>query len=172
MKPTQRQPLFIISGASGVGKSTLCEHLFQHEVDYIVIDSDLLWNEAFNTPENNYRAFRQLWLNLAANISQIGKPVVLCGCNTPEQLENLEERALFTDIHYLALVCDEQMLRQRMTRGRGIADENWIASSVHFNEWLKQHASLTQPPMTLLDTTKGRNDEHADVVHEWIMSHF
>ena len=171
MKPTVKQPLFILTGASGVGKSTLGEHLFHHETDYIVLESDLLWNESFNTPENNYRPYRQLWLNLCAAISQIGKPVVLVGCVTPEQLEGLAERALFTHIHYLAIVCSDDELKQRLMVRRGVHEPNWIQSSLHFNQWLKENASLTLPPMTLLDTTKGRNDDHADIVHDWIMSH-
>ena len=54
MNPTKKQPLFMVTGASGVGKSTVC-----------------------------------------ANISQIGMPIVLCGCTTPEQNEFHEERKLF-----------------------------------------------------------------------------
>lgn len=54
MKPTRKLPLFIISGASGVGKSTLSELLFQRERDYIVLESDIIWNEFYNTPEDNY----------------------------------------------------------------------------------------------------------------------
>ena len=44
MNPTKNQPLFIITGASGVGKSTACEILFQNEKDYIVLESDIIWN--------------------------------------------------------------------------------------------------------------------------------
>lgn len=39
MNPTKRQPLFIITGASGGGKSTLSEILFRKESDYIVMES-------------------------------------------------------------------------------------------------------------------------------------
>ena len=45
MRPTKKLPLFVVSGASGVGKSTLCEILFQREREYIVLESDILWHE-------------------------------------------------------------------------------------------------------------------------------
>ena len=43
-KLTKKQPLFIVTGASCVGKSTLCNELFINEKEYIVMESDLLWN--------------------------------------------------------------------------------------------------------------------------------
>ena len=87
MKPDKKFPLFIVSGASGVGKSTMCEILFKKETDYIVLESDILWQEVFNTPQDNYRNFREVWMTMCANVSQIGMPVVLCGCGIPEQFE-------------------------------------------------------------------------------------
>lgn len=98
--------------------------------DYIVMESDIIWNDFYDTPENNYRMFRKIWMNLCASISQSGKPVVLCGCNTPEQMEDLEERQLFTEIHYLAVVADDKTLLRRMREGRGITDQGWIDSSM------------------------------------------
>ena len=99
MTPTKKLPLFIVTGASGVGKSSLCEELFRRETEYIVMESDLLWEERYNTPEDNYAAYRSLWMRVCANIAQSGKPVVLCGCALPEQFESRPERNLFTEIH-------------------------------------------------------------------------
>jgi gluconate kinase len=169
MKPTRKCPLFIVTGASGIGKSTLCERLFQNESDYVVLEGDILWDERFNTPETNYKAYRQLWLRLCAAISQSGKPVVLCGCVTPEQLEYLEERQLFTKIYYLALVADQQTIEHRMRVGRQISDEQWLSSSAHFNQWIIDHAAHTEPPMTLLDVSTLTLEEHTKMLHQWIM---
>ena len=122
----------------------------------------------FNTPEDNYRRFRELWMTMCANISQSGLPVVLCGCGIPEQFEVCEARKYFTDLHYLALVCDTEALETRMRKGRGIADEGWIQSSVSFNEWLKKNAQNTSPAITLINTTNLTPEETAGKAEEWI----
>ena len=172
MTPTIRQPLFVVTGASGVGKSTTCEELFRREADkpYLVMESDILWDEPFDTPEDNYRALRTTWMYLCANISQCGKPVVLCGCATPEQFENLPERNLFTDIHYIAVVCSDEALEDRMKNGRGITEEDWLRVSYNFNRWLKEHAAETDPPITLLDITGKTPAEAAEALEQWILS--
>lgn len=169
MKPTNKQPLFIITGASCVGKSTYCEQLFLKEKDYVVMESDLLWNDIYNTPGDDYCHYRRLWMRMCASISQIGKPVVLCGCAIPKQFENQPERQYFTDIYYLAVVCDEETLEKRMREGRKVKDENWIKSSLDFNRWLKNNATLTSPQITLLDTTDLSSFEAAESVDLWIM---
>ena len=166
MKPTKKLPLFIISGASGVGKSTLCEILFQNEADYIVLESDILWHDVYNTPDDDYRLYRRTQMRLCANIAQIGMPVVLCGCAVPKQFESLEERKLFTQIYYLAVVCDDSALKDKLYNGRGISDENWLASSFEFNNWLKQNGKING--MTLLDNTNLTPQEGAEIVDLWI----
>lgn len=165
-----KQPLFIVTGASCVGKSTLCNELFINEKEYIVMEGDLLWNDIYNTPDDDYYEYNRLWLRVCANISQGGKPVVLCGCRVPKQLENLPERKLFTDIHYLAVVCDDAVLEERMRKGRGVHDENWIRSSVDFNKWLKSHSDeADSSPVTLLDTSEISPAQAARIADNWIM---
>lgn len=169
MIPTNKQPLFIITGASCVGKSTMCEELFKDETDYIVMEGDLLWNEIYATPDDNYNEYRQLWMRVCSNISQIGKPVVLCGCSIPEQFERQPERKLFNNIYYLALVCEEQCLEKRIRNGRGVSDKKKIKSAIHFNKWLENNWDKTKPNMTLLDTTYKTPQKAAVIAHEWIM---
>jgi predicted kinase len=164
----KRLPLFIITGASGVGKSTLSSELYKNEVDYIVLESDILWFDFFNTPEDNYRKYRETWLRLCKNISQAGKPVVLCGCSVPEQFENCIERRYFSEIYYLACVCDSDILEKRLREGRNVKDENWIQGSISFNQWLKDNADKTEPNITLLDTSQKSVEEAYNFADEWI----
>lgn len=168
MKSTRIQPLFIVTGASGIGKSTACECLFAQEKDYIVLEGDVCWHEVYNTPQDQYRAYRKMWLRQCAQISQIGLPCVLCGCNMPEQLEGLEERALFTNIYYLAIVGDDACMRSRLTQGRGVTDEAGIASSLHFNRWLREHGGETKPAITVVDTSQLSPEQTAVRIDQWI----
>jgi broad-specificity NMP kinase len=167
MKPTGKMPLFIVTGASCVGKSAMCEVLFRNEKDYLVMESDILWHDVYNTPDDEYRAFREVWMRVCKNISQIGMPVVLCGCAVPKQFEPLDDRKSFTDIHYLAVVCDNDVLEKRLAE-RGVTDADWTRSSIEFNAWLKEHARKTDPQMCLLDSSKLSPEEAAEVAGRWI----
>lgn len=111
-----------------------------------------------------------MWMKLCANISQIGKPCVVCGACTPKQFENLPERELFSDMYYLAVVCDDKTMMQRMTVGRKVTDENWIASSMQFNNWLKENHDKTEPNIDLLDTSNLTPEQAAEYVDRWIKS--
>lgn len=163
-----RMPLFIITGASGAGKSTVCRQLFLKEKDYIVMESDILWNSYFNHPENNYREYREVWLRMCKNISQIGKPVVLCGCAVPEQFENCLERRYFSEIHYLALVCDGDILRKRLEERDG--DNGGIDGAIEFNNWLRENADKTNPKIKLVESSKLNVSDKEKIINDWIYS--
>lgn len=168
-----RLPLFIVTGASGVGKSTVCLALAAKMKDTVVMESDILWRAEFNQPETNYREYRETWLRVCKNISQAGKPVVLCGAGEPSQFEQCIERRYFSELHYLALICDDEIfasrLRSRPTRHGALKDEE-IYEQVAFNRWLRNNARNTEPPMTLLDTSEITVDEIVEKVERWVRS--
>lgn len=168
-QPSKRLPLFIITGASGVGKSSASIEIFKKEKDYIVMESDILWFDFFNTLEDNYKTYRETWLRICKNISQAGKPVVLCGCCVPEQFESCIERRYFSEIYYLACVCDSGVLERRLKDGRGVSSQEWIQESVSFNQWIKDNADKTEPNITLLDTTLRTIEDTAYAIDKWIM---
>ena len=99
MSLTKRPQLFVVTGASCAGKSAMCSILAQNEQEYIVLESDVLWNSIYDTPDDDYREYRELWMRLCRMISQIGMPVVLCGCATPKQFECCDERKYFASVH-------------------------------------------------------------------------
>ena len=168
-----RLPLFILTGASGAGKSTVCLKLVGKIKDVVVMESDILWRSEFDHPQTNYRDYRETWLRVCKNISQAGKPVVLSGVGEPTQFEQCIERRYFSELHYLALICDDQILASRLGNRptwRGSHKDEFIQRQVAFNRWLLNNAPHTEPPMTLLDTSEITVDETSEKVERWIRS--
>jgi hypothetical protein len=169
--PFLQLPLFIITGASSAGKSSACLNLPGKLPECIILDSDLLWRPEFATPTDNYRSYRSLWLTIALNIHQSGRPIALFGSAVPEQFETLPHRRYFSAIHYLALVCNDVVLTHRIKNRpawRRSGDETTIQTMLNFNAWLKEHAATTQPAMTLLDTSSSSIEETTAAIAQWI----
>ena len=169
-----RLPLFILTGASGVGKTTACLALAAKAKEFVVMESDILWREEFNQPATDYRNYREMWLRVCKNISQAGKPVILCGAGVPAQFEQCIERRYFSNIHYLALVCDDETVASRLRKRpawRGSSSDEYIEEHIKFNRWLIVNAQDTEPPMTLLNTSETTVDESVAAVERWIHSH-
>lgn len=103
-----RLPLFQVTGASGSGKSGACRGLPAALPECVVLDQDITlsglpWEE-----------HRRNWLRVAVNIHQGGHSVVFVATQLPQHYEQLPERVWFSAIHYLALVCDEDTLAERL----------------------------------------------------------
>ena len=168
----RRLPLLVVGGASGTGKSVLCRELTGRVDEAVLLDGDILWRPEFATPEDGYHGFFETWLRLAKNIAQSGRPVVLLGAGmvVPSNLEPCVERRYFTQVHYLALVCEPEELERRL-RGRPAwresGDGAWIQEQVRFDRWLRANAQ-GDPPLTLVDTTDLSIQATAERVAAWI----
>jgi predicted kinase len=171
--PFLRMPLFVLTGASGSGKTTVCLGLSAALPECVVLESDILWRPEFARPENDWREYRELWLRVAKNVGQGGRPVVLGGTALPDQFETCPERRYFATIHYLALVCDDDVLASRLEARppwRKSGSPDFVERMVGFNRWLVDNANLTNPPLTLLDTTDWTTDDTVGQVAAWIRS--
>lgn len=165
-------PLLIVAGASGAGKSTVCHILPGRMTRVVILDSDILWRSEFNSPEYNSPDFIDTWLRMCKNISQSGRPVVLFGAGVgePDNIEPRVERRYFAAVHYLALVCNDQVLAERLRRRprwRGSYAPTYVEEHQRFNQWFKAYSSA-QPPIRLLDTTDLDEETTANQVELWI----
>lgn len=171
--PFRSLPLHIVSGASGAGKSAICNALLGQYTGAVLLDSDILWCPAFDKPEDNYRDFFEIWLRMSKNIGQSGRPVVLfgAGMGVPGNIEPCIERRYFSAVHYLALTCDDDTLIERLRtrpQWRASAGDAFIESQVSFNRWFRETGPTLDPPIALLDTTAATLEETTTQVADWI----
>jgi len=164
-------PLLFVCGASGTGKSTIQNLLLGRLNTAVILDGDILWRPEFNTPENNFQAFFETWLRLAKNIAQSGRPVVLFNAGSlPDNIEPCVERRYFSDTHYLALVCHDTELKQRLRQRPAWrkCDDAFIKEQIRFNRWLNKNSRKTTPMLELLDTSEDSITQSAEKVALWI----
>ena len=170
-KLTRKMPLLVVTGASGTGKSTIAERLARTAGDVVVFDADVIWRPEYDAPADGYAAFRDLALRTARHVGEPGRPVVLMAGGTPAEFEASPQRRYFSMVHYLALVCDESVLTERLK-----ARPAWRMSSApqvlererSFNRWLRENGPTTDPPMTLIDTSHMGERDATRVLRAWI----
>jgi hypothetical protein len=169
------KPLLVVSGASGSGKTSVCHFLTGRVPPAVFLDGDILWGPAFDQPETQYRYFFETWLRFCKNLNQSTGPVVLFGAGfgVPDNLKDCLERRYLSEIHYLALVCSDEILAERL-RGRpewrGTRDPAYIQEHQRFNQWFKDASNRQdQPPIRVLDTSRSTVEETANSVEKWIL---
>jgi hypothetical protein len=171
--PFRRLPLFLLTGASATGKTAICLRLSEALPECVPLECDILWRPEFARPEDGYRDFRNMWLRVAKNVGQAGKPVLLSGSAIPSQYEACPERRYFVQSYYLALVCDAGELTRRLQARpdwRECSDAQIIERMLTFNQWFADNAAQTEPPMALLDTTGLTVEDAVQRVAAWVRS--
>jgi hypothetical protein len=170
--PFRQLPLLIICGPSAAGKSTICKRLVGTIEEVVIIDADILWRPEFNRPDNQYRDFFETWLRLGKNIGQSGRPLLLLNAGaTPENVEPCIERRYFSEVHYLALVCNDETLVQRLRQRpawRTSSNEKFIADQISFNCWFRERLGEIKPTIQLVDTTDTPIETTVQRVKTWI----
>jgi hypothetical protein len=156
-------PLFILTGCSGVGKTTTAQELLQRKTEYIVMDGDM-----FGMLGEDYGFRAEQLLSFSKNIMQSGKPLLWTMAGALEKFMETYNSRFIKEFHFLALVCDEKDLEYRMREGRKIDNEDWIQGSIGHNNYLKVHNSIDGVSYEKYDITGKRVSEVADYVDLWI----
>ncbi len=163
--------LLIVSGASGAGKTRVCGLLTGIVTRAVLLDADILWRREFNDPASNHRDFFETWLRVAKNIAQSRRPVVLFGAGfgVPTNIEPCVERRYFSAVHYLALTCADDELRERLharPEWRESRNAPFVEEQSRFNAWFKSYSG--SPPIDLIDTSAVAPARTARQVDAWI----
>ncbi|MBD3191250.1 MAG: AAA family ATPase [Candidatus Heimdallarchaeota archaeon] len=168
----KKHPLYLILGASGTGKSAICQKIISRFKDYIIMDVDTFWRREFDQPETNFIDFKNYCLKIAKNLSQNGLPVLFFLQGIPEEFENSSERKFFTTIHYLFLVCDDEelarRLRMKFPEGEFTEQREQFEKIIHYNRKLKEIAQLSDS--MLIDTSRFSLDDTIIQIYNWLKS--
>jgi hypothetical protein len=162
-------PLLAVSGATGVGKTTATEGLGRLVPECVRLDGDLLWRHEYYESRHETAYYYETWLRLAVELHQHGRPLVVSGAVVPARWEESPLRPYLATIRYLALVCEPQVHEARLLgRDPDAPDARYLTPSLRFNEWLREKAATTTPPMELLDTTALSPAETTAAVADWV----
>lgn len=165
-------PLFILTGCSGVGKTTTAQMIQQKKVDFVVLDADIFYSRLQPQTEEDYYGMLELIGQISANMMQSGRTVLWTMAGNLDKLPWLYWRRFIPEVKCLALTCEEELLRKRMKEGRGIADENWIQSSVDYNEYFRTHDRHGDTVFETFDISGKDVEEVADYVIDWVKKNY
>lgn len=179
-QPFRYLPLLVVTGASGVGKSTVLHEIVRGAVtgdtsmtDAIVpLESDALWAAGAQMDKHAYTG---LWQRVCVGIHQAGRPVLLFGAGlNPENMEPTAYRRYFPSIHYLAFVADEDALSARLGARpdwRGSSSPESIREHIDYNRALQSgELSSAGVPIDTLDTTDQSVEASVSATSNWIQS--
>lgn len=161
-------PLFILTGCSGVGKTTTAIEIMRRKVDFVVLDADIFACFVNWEDEKSCNNWVETIVNISKDIVQSGKPVLWTMAGCLDRLPKTHNSRYFSDINCLALVCDDEALRKRMQEGRGITDENWINGSCEYNRYFMEHDRHGDTRFETFDITNKEPGDVADYVVEWV----
>jgi ribosomal protein S27AE len=154
-------PLFVVTGASGTGKSTVTAPLRSLLPGCLVLESDVTLHLA----ALGWDTWRNTWLQLSHAVALGGQATVLTGSLTPDQLERLPARKLIGPIHFALLDCPDEVLAGRLRARpawRGTSTEAKITENQRFAAWLRARISPS------FDTSTASAAEVADRLAAWI----
>jgi predicted ABC-type ATPase len=159
------RPLFVVTGASGSGKTAVLAPLARRLAGRCVtFDADLLIDAASALSGGqpvNWPAFRDAWLAVAHGAAQSGMPTVLLGPFIPGHLEELPSRRWIAGIHFIVLDCPDELRRARLSarppwRSRDIEEQ------IAFGRWLRHNIT------DRIDTSSGTPEDAAAAIAAWI----
>lgn len=171
-----RMPLLVVTGASGTGKTTAYRELLYRDkkLNAIILEGDLLWRKGFADAEGGIPEYRNIWLSVCAHISQNKLPVALFLSISPGEFEECCNRKYFSEIHYLVLVCKNEVLKDRLYKRElwrfPVERDKQIQVHLDWNQMFLKHHYKMKPPVTNLDTSDISVKEVATKIAEWIES--
>jgi predicted kinase len=174
-RPFVRPPLLVVTGAAGVGKSTLCARLAGTIPGAVLLDADVFAEDLISVvaPNQDYRAFWWSMMRLAHELAQNNVAVVYFSTMLPEQLlANTDALNYFDSVHFLCLSCPPDVLRARLAGREGGGATARIKVSSRIKVWRDFNRALVEgaseiPTATIVDAGRTTDEVEYDV-RDWI----
>jgi hypothetical protein len=165
VEPQRIGPLWIVTGTSGVGKTTMVELLRPLLPAWEVFDTDIMHAADWQQQRSN-------WLRIAHAIAQNGRNTLLCGVLLPQDIDRCDHRPLFSKVCYLNLHCDDETRAARLRARpawRQSGSHEFIEHQRQFAQWLLDHATTDfDPPLVTVDTTYATPQATAIQIQNWV----
>jgi broad-specificity NMP kinase len=154
-----KTPIFLITGASGSGKTTIISELYKQCPEHIVLDLDALHHTL-----NDWKLIKNVWIHIANQIALNNRTTILCGTFMPGEFEQADLKDKFQP-YFIGLHCTDEVRAARL-RTRGWPEE-LILEHKQFNNWLLNNADKAfKPEMPLIDTSTMLPDKVAAKVKD------
>ncbi|XEC94623.1 AAA family ATPase [Paenibacillus tarimensis] len=164
-------PLFIVTGASGVGKTTVMQELRAILPDFIVFSTDI---DNFGTSASKleYQDRFNLLLHFANSVAKSGKGTIICGTFMPWDAKKCDAYNEFSELCFINLHCDDSTRNARLQNraDKAMWTDEMLKQHEVFAQWLLDNAETAyHPPMPTIDTTLTPPSEVAEHIKSYVL---
>jgi broad-specificity NMP kinase len=166
---TQKSPLFIVTGASGVGKTTVMKELRRIMPDFDVFGTDMFPK---TTAKIDYQDKKNILLRFAYAVLQSRRGTIICGTFMPWEVEKCDDFNKFSEVCFINLHCDDTTRNNRLRNRQGNTwTDEMLKNHEEFAQWLLDNAETAyNPPMPTIDTTSNSPSQVADQIKRYVMT--
>lgn len=171
-----KAPLLIVTGSSGVGKTTLSSRLRVLLPELCAFDKDLMPlfipRPGVQPGRNGIEMYND-WMRIVYALAQGGRQSLICGWIDAWRLDECVDRGLLGEIHILNLHLPDEVRAQRLRARpdwRALkGQERLVESSKAFADQLLAHADDCEHFETV-DASRFDRDQLAHFVAQWARS--
>ncbi|MDA1669154.1 AAA family ATPase [Bacillus cereus] len=156
-------PLFIVTGVSGSGKSSIAGELQKEMSEFDVFDMDII------VTNNDYQRACHNWLKIAHYNALCGRNTVLFG-NVPEpyNIYICDSFHLFDPIYYSHLHCSDAIRIQRLNTRKTFTKTD-IQYTLNLSKKMFNKAQASVPSTHIVDTTNTPVSRNVADIKQWVL---
>jgi RNase adaptor protein for sRNA GlmZ degradation len=164
-------PLFIVTGASGVGKTTVMQILRDLMPEFVIFSTDID-NFGTTAAKLEYQDRYNLLLHFAYSVALSGRGTIICGTFMPWDARECDTYNSFSELCFINLHCDDltRNFRLRNREDKAMWTDDMLRQHEQFAQWLLDHAETEyNPPMPTIDTTSMPPSQVAEQIKRYVI---